>query len=141
MAGGDAERWVTLGLIGLAGAAGALCRHGCTLLLGGRLHLPGAAGAAVRPLATLGVNAAGCLAFGLVWAWTAGRGEAWTTPRLVVLTGFLGAFTTFSTFGFEVAALLREGRPGAAAAIVVAQNALGVAAAAAGIWVGSRLGG
>ena len=132
---GFPERWVTLALIALAGGAGALCRHGCTLLLGDRLH---PVGASVRPLATLGVNAAGCLAFGLIWAWTAGRGEAWTTPRLVVLTGFLGAFTTFSTFGFEVATLLREGRPAAAAGVVAAQNILGVMAAALGIWLGSR---
>ena len=131
-----AERWTTLGLIAVAGAAGALSRHGLTLLLGRFDPL----GSGVRPLATLGINAAGCLAFGFFWAATAGRGEAWTPARLVVLTGFLGAFTTFSTYGFEVATLLREGRTAAAVGVVAAQNGCGIAAAAAGIWFGGRWG-
>ena len=130
------ERWITLGLVAIAGGAGAVSRYGATLWLS-RFH---GLEATVRPLATLGVNAVGCLAFGFFWAWSAGRGDAWTLGRLAVLTGFLGSFTTFSTFGFEVASLLREGRFAAAAAVVIAQNALGVAAAAAGIWLGARVG-
>lgn len=132
---GFSERWWTLVLVVLAGGAGALCRHGSTLLLG-RLH---GAEAAIRPLATLGVNVAGCAAFGCFWAFAAGRGDAWTPARLVVLTGFLGAFTTFSTYGFELATLLREGRVGTAMGYLLAQNLLGVGAAAVGIWLGGRL--
>ena len=105
------ERWTTVALIAVAGGAGALCRHGITLAVG-RFGDPGPA---TRPLATLAVNTTGCFLFGLVWAATAGRGGAWTPARLVVLTGFLGAFTTFSTYGFEVATLLRAGRWPAAA--------------------------
>ncbi|BAM03573.1 fluoride efflux transporter FluC [Phycisphaera mikurensis] len=131
---GSSERWLTLGLIAVAGGAGALSRYGFTLALG-RLH---GAEATVRPLATLGVNATGCLAFGFFWAAAAGRGDAWSIGRVAVLTGFLGAFTTFSTFGFEVASLLRAGRPAAALAVVAAQNAIGIAMAWAGIWLGTR---
>jgi CrcB protein len=59
---------------------------------------------------------------------------------VALAVGLLGAFTTFSTFGFETFTLLRTGRGAAAAAYVVASLAGGLAATAAGYGVGRSLG-
>lgn len=53
----------------------------------------------------------------------------------VLLVGFLGAFTTFSTFGFETLAMLREG----AALYLGLSVGLGVAACWGGVALGARL--
>src|SRR5207248_8726340 len=56
-----------------------------------------------------------------------------STVRLFVATGFLGAYTTFSTFSYEAVSLARHGAVGAAVAYAVASLALGLAAVVAGI--------
>ncbi len=91
------------------------------------------------PLGTASVNALGCLFFGLVWAYTEDRLKLSTEVRFIVLTGFMGAFTTFSTFAFESASLLQEARVGAALANVVAQNALGILCVFGGLALGRAL--
>ncbi len=120
-----------------AGALGTLCRHGLSVMAG-RWHRHEADGVLLVPLGTLAVNALGCFAFGLIWAWTAARAEASPELRLVVLTGFMGAFTTFSTFGFETMHLLRSGTPGWALTYVLAQCVTGVALAFGGYALASR---
>jgi CrcB protein len=55
---------------------------------------------------------------------------------VALAVGFLGAFTTFSTFGFETQTFLRTGRPQLALAYVALSVVLGVAAAAAGYGIG-----
>ena len=54
------------------------------------------------------------------------------TATTAVAVGFLGAFTTFSTFAFEATALLRDDRAGAALAYVASSLVLGLVASAAG---------
>ena len=84
------------------------------------------------PYGTLGVNLLGCLAIGLL----GGLGESRQTfgpgARLFVFIGILGGFTTFSTFGFESFALLREGESLKALLNVTASVVLGLGA----VWVG-----
>lgn len=68
---------------------------------------------------TLSVNLAGGYLIGLVlsvFAFNPSIGLEW---RLLIITGFLGAFTTFSTFSAEVALLLQQGRYAAAFATAV----------------------
>ena len=114
-------------LIGLAGAAGALARYGIGVAVGGRSF----------PWATLGINLAGCLVLGLVLAGPASR---WSpTATAAVGAGFLGAFTTFSTFANETDALWRAGRVGAAASYVALSVIGGLAAAGAGYALGRRM--
>jgi CrcB protein len=114
-------------LIGVAGAAGALARYGIGVAVGVRSF----------PWATLGINLAGCLVLGFVLAGPARRWSPTTTAAVGV--GFLGAFTTYSTFANETDALWRAGRGGAAAAYVAVSIVGGLAAAAAGYALGRRV--
>jgi CrcB protein len=118
---------VRLVLIGLAGAAGALCRLGVANVVGGR----------TLPLATLAVNVGGSFALGLVLAWASPRLGPATSAAVTV--GFLGAFTTFSTFAMEAVALQEVGQATAAVLYVALSVVLGVGAAFAGQLLGRSL--
>ncbi len=62
------------------------------------------------PLGTLLANLVGGYLVGLAIAWFAHYPELPVAWRLLVITGFLGGLTTFSTFSAEVVALLQQGR-------------------------------
>jgi fluoride exporter len=53
------------------------------------------------PLGTLIVNVSGCFLIGVLMAWFVGRGDPNPALRLLLVTGFLGGYTTFSSFGWE----------------------------------------
>lgn len=93
------------------------------------------------PWGTLAINVLGCFVLGVVGTLAIARPD-WVTAetRLLLGVGFCGAFTTFSTFGFEALGLLQAGRPGAALAYVALSNGLGLAAAAGGWLVARSLG-
>lgn len=87
-------------LICLAGAAGTLARYwlsGAVYDFVGRDF----------PWGTSLVNVLGCFLFGLVIVLSEERGILSPQFRIIVLVGFMGAFTTFSTFIFESAELAR----------------------------------
>ena len=85
------------------------------------------------PLGTLTVNVAGSLAIGVVWALFTARGlQAWLP---LVMTGFLGGFTTFSAFSLDTMRLLEAGRLGAAFTYVAASMLLSLGACALGLWL------
>ncbi|QDU72090.1 fluoride efflux transporter FluC [Mucisphaera calidilacus] len=123
-----------LGLIGLAGGLGAVSRYGVNALCAWGLRGWGAPG---WVWGTLVANVAGCFAFGLVWALTESRWPGAEGVRYVVLVGFLGSFTTFSTFGFEALGFGVNHRYGMMAVHVLAHVILGVL----GVWLGMMLGG
>jgi CrcB protein len=85
------------------------------------------------PTGTLVVNALGCFLFGLVWALAEERLVIRPELRFILLVGFMGAFTTFSTFAFETGNFLRDSQWGLALANVAAQNVLGLACLFAGL--------
>jgi CrcB protein len=89
-----------------------------------------------RGLGTLVVNLTGAFFLGL-WAGLPHLPAAWLE---VAGTGFLGAFTTFSTWMLEAAAAWREGRRGAVVVELAATLVLGVAAAALGFALGRAWG-
>jgi fluoride exporter len=112
-----------------AGAVGTLTRY----WLGGlvqRLHQT------AFPWGTFVVNVAGCFLFGLVWTLAEERLVIGGETRAIILIGFMGAFTTFSTFAFESAAMLRDAEWILAATNLLAHNVLGIAA----FFVGAALG-
>jgi fluoride exporter len=115
--------------IGLAGGLGALSRYGLAGLV------QRATGPAF-PWGTLIVNAAGCFLFGLVWSITENRITVSGSTRVIVLTGFMGSFTTFSTFAFETSALLRDSEWLLAGGNIIANNLVGVIFLFLGLIVG-----
>ncbi len=117
---------------GLRRRLGALCRYGLAGLV---QRLAGER----FPLGTLVVNLVGCLLFGLVWGWLEGRVGFSPQTRVVVLTGFMGAFTTFSTFAFETASLLQGGQIAAAVLNIGVQTVLGVVLVLAGMALAQSL--
>jgi len=86
------------------------------------------------PWAVLIVNVIGSLIGGVVLGLA--QAGAWgADARLIVLSGFCGGLTTFSTFSVETIQLTLEGRMRAAVASVAANVVLGVGAAALGWWL------
>jgi len=94
------------------------------------------------PSGTLIVNIAGSFLLGLLVILTTERIAISTEVRLMLTVGFLGAFTTFSSFSVETLFLLRNGNLGLALVNVLANNASGLLAAYAGMlfarWIGPR---
>ena len=64
----------------------------------------------VFPMGTLAVNVVGCFVIGLLSGLAEDHGLLPVETRLLLVTGFLGDFTTFSALGNETMSLLREGR-------------------------------
>lgn len=108
--------WIWLAI---AGALGTLARVGLSILVR-RLEL------AKFPWDTLTVNCMGCFFFGLIWVLAEERLVIGDRTRWIVLAGFMGAFTTFSTFAFETTRYAADADFGAALANVALQNVLGV---------------
>lgn len=105
--------------IGLAGLVGTLCRYWLSGVLARRYG-------ETFPAGTLAVNVAGCFLIGFLFYMFQERYVAGETARTVVLVGFLGGFTTFSSYGLQTFTLLRDGEFAYAAANVVASNLLGL---------------
>jgi len=118
--------------IALGGAAGALARHGAAHAIDSWLgtHFP---------FGTMFVNIAGSLLIGLAFVLLIERLTLAPIWRSVMIVGFLGAFTTFSTYSLQALALLEAGRFAAAAAYVVGSVVICVAATAAGMALARQL--
>jgi CrcB protein len=114
-------------LIAFAGGAGSLLRF---LAAGWGQRLT----AGTFPVGTLVVNVTGCLLIGLLGGLFAGPALVREEVRLTLMVGFLGGFTTFSTFGFETVGLLADGDWGLAIANVLISNVAGLVA----VWLGYR---
>lgn len=87
-------------VIALAGAAGTLVRY---WLSGFVQQQTGS-----FPWGTFAVNMIGSFLFGIVWTLAEERMVISADTRLIILTGFMGAFTTFSTFMFDTSNLMRQ---------------------------------
>lgn len=90
------------------------------------------------PYGTFVVNVTGSFVIGLVMAVLLERvgDPAW---RLLLVTGFLGGYTTFSSYSFELVTMLLGGRIGWAAGYLIASNVLGVAGCLLGTIAGRAL--
>lgn len=105
--------------IALGGAIGTVSRYG---LAGVVQRLAGGS----FPLGTWVVNMLGTFLFGLVFGLLETRLPLNAEARMVLLTGFMGAFTTYSTFMYESHSLLRLGQWGSVLLYLVGQIVLGL---------------
>ena len=113
-------------LTALGGAIGATLRYGLGRWAQDFLGQPG------FPYGTLLINVSGCMVFGFIMG-LLDKGYAITPEqRTFMLVGILGGYTTFSTFGFETYAFLRDGQLAAALLNVGLQVVLGLL----GVWLG-----
>ena len=124
--------WQKLLLLCVAGAAGTLARYFLAGIVQ-RLHPYD------FPWGTLAVNAIGCLLFGLVWSLADGRHIITPATRAIILVGFMGAFTTFSTFAFETSQLLERGELLSAGGNMLLSNVVCIVLVFAGIAIGRAL--
>jgi CrcB protein len=84
------------------------------------------------PFGTLSVNIIGCLLIGVIFGLSE-RGSVTMVWRLFLVTGFLGGFTTFSSFSNETVGLIRDGQIGQAFAYIASSVFIGVLATFLGI--------
>jgi CrcB protein len=110
--------------VGFAGALGAIARYAIGLAIGTRAF----------PWATLSINISGSLVLGFAVTWFTERRVS-TDVATAVTVGFVGAYTTFSTFAWETFVLGRTDRPAPATAYVLASVLASLVAA----WLGYRL--
>lgn len=118
-------------LVGIAGAAGAVSRYAVGILAQRSLGNQFAFG-------TLLVNVVGCLLLGFLLEVERNTTLVPHPLRLLFAVGFLGAFTTFSTFGYETMRYLQEGSGNLALLNVAANLVLGCGAIWLG-WMGARV--
>lgn len=88
------------------------------------------------PLATLIINTLGSLLLGVLTGWIAVGGPV--DVKTIAGVGFCGGFTTFSTASVELVRLVRDDRRWTALGLAAGMLGLSLAAAAAGLWLGSR---
>lgn len=116
---------MTLLGVALAGACGATARFGLERSLTRRFGH-------AFPWGTLAVNVTGSLALGFLTGLGIYRGLG-STSRIIVGTGFLGGYTTFSTYAVETLRLWEDYTHRRAAAYALASMAVGVSAAGLGL--------
>ncbi|HKE56156.1 MAG TPA: fluoride efflux transporter CrcB [Pyrinomonadaceae bacterium] len=119
-------------LIGLAGLIGTLCRYWLSGLVARQYG-------ETFPWGTMAVNLSGCLLAGVIFYLTEERFLVNPTLRIVIMIGFLGGFTTFSSYGLQTFSLLRNGEVGLATLNVAASNVLGLILVWAGYAVAKAL--
>ncbi|MCP5468365.1 MAG: fluoride efflux transporter CrcB [Deltaproteobacteria bacterium] len=119
--------WIALG-----GALGALSRY----LVGAFLFQQFKWG---PPWSTLIVNVTGCLVMGIMFAWVEVKSGLSSELRQFMMIGFLGAYTTFSTYMLEVVSLIDLQRYSLAFTSIILSTALGFVFFILGTWLTKNL--
>ncbi|MEY4632044.1 MAG: hypothetical protein RIQ81_2164 [Pseudomonadota bacterium] len=114
--------------VALFGVVGVMLRWGCNEWSGRVWESP-------FPWVTFAINIAGSFMIGIVYVLGSERGIISPDLRFGIMTGLLGGFTTFSAYSLEVIKLIESGNYINALLYLAASPALGVAAAATGIWL------
>mgnify|MGYP001350065602 CR=1 FL=1 len=118
--------------LALAGAAGTVARFILAEMVVRLDGIPARWG-------TIVVNLTGCFLAGLAWTLFEQRWPGSAEMRLLVMVGFMGAFTTFSAIILETSELVRAAQWMYAAGHVIAQNGLGFAGLYVGVMIGRHI--
>ncbi len=114
--------------IGIAGLVGTLARYGLSGIIARRFG-------ETFPTGTLVVNVSGCFLAGVLVYLLQERFMVNPEIRIAAMIGFLGGFTTFSSYGLQTFTLLQDGEFAFAALNVIASNVLGLLT----VWAGYTL--
>ncbi len=120
--------------VGIGGFLGANARYGMTRLSADRLGT-------TWPWGTFLINLIGAFLIGIILTLLTERIVADPVWRQVIVIGFLGGYTTFSSYTFEAIVLAQHGEWGAATLYVLGSNILGLVACAAGIGLARNVAG
>ncbi|MDY6941741.1 MAG: fluoride efflux transporter CrcB [Pseudomonadota bacterium] len=123
------QTWLISLAIAAGGALGALARYWMSV------WVQRVAGTDF-PLGTLSVNVVGSLILGFLYSWSLTRADSAPLVRSLLMVGFLGSFTTFSTFSVETLNLLTAGAFGKSLANIVLSVSIALVAASIGAWFG-----
>ena len=118
-------------LVAAGGALGAVARYLVANVVAQRVGVE-------WPWGTLLINLSGCLLISLFLGAGSGR-IADSNLRYLLPIGFVGAYTTFSTYEFETHRLAQVGQVPGAIGYVIASNVLGFAAVLLGTWLARRM--
>ncbi len=118
--------------VGLGGLIGANARFAMTKIMVGSFGDS-------YPWGTFSINVIGAFLIGLLLTWLTERSVADPTMRLVLVVGFLGGYTTFSSYTFEAVAMAQRGNWFGATTYVLGSNVLGLVACVAGIALARQL--
>lgn len=113
--------------IALGGALGALMRYWVSGVLNNAEHR--------MPWGTLTCNVVGSFLMGVCFVLILEKSRLDPEMRPLLMVGFMGAFTTFSTFSLETVAMLQEGHVMSAAIYILLSVLLCITALSAGLWI------
>lgn len=119
-------------LIAIGGALGSVARYWVGSTIAGREGIK-------FPYGTLVVNLSACLVIGFTLALFGKRADIGTAWRFFIPVGFVGAYSTFSTYEWETLSILRSGAFVLAALYAVGSLILGLLAVWAGSWLGEAI--
>jgi fluoride exporter len=115
--------------IAIGGALGSIARYWVGSSVAGRMGIR-------FPYGTLIVNISACIIIGFSMTYLGRRAEFSPAWRFLIPVGFIGAYSTFSTYEWETLSTMRSGAFGIAALYAMGSLVLGLAA----VWGGSVLG-
>lgn len=114
--------------VAMGGALGALCRFSLNSFTHKFMFLP-------VFWCTFGINIIGCFVMGVLMTMIAEKGLLSAAWRLFLCVGFLGGFTTFSSFGYEVITLFIDGKGLIAISYATISVLAGFLAAGLGVFI------
>jgi len=115
-------------LIAAGGALGSIARYWVSATVSGREGTR-------FPWGTFVVNISACIIIGFTLTWLGRHVELNPAWRYLIPTGFIGAYSTFSTYEWETFTTMEAGEVGIALLYVVSSVAVGLAA----VWIGAKL--
>ncbi len=125
------ETFLKILAVAVGGAFGAVARYGLNILFAKTF--------APFPFATFFINVTGSFLIGFLLILFTDKFAVNENLRLAIVVGFLGAYTTFSTFEFETFALVREKQLAAAILYVSLSFAVGLIGVLSGVWLAKRV--